>query len=256
MKGNGLGKLYDRLTPEERFRLDLEAMARGDMSESERLVRTCPRKNYVMNDWGFAGRWQLAGELTLRVYARIAQLLERLHMVDAFRTLPPYSNQLMQSVAEDAYFDGHKAGSYKAWNLAHKTGRPPGWSEDEEDEPEDPVIARDLELLEGKVTTYGGLLPEILDRFERTATEEALTCWEGFAAFCTDVWRVEAGKVLRVVLEDEAPRVEAMKRRAGRLGVEAGSERVEELRVSLAEGWGDMVAKDGLIGAYSGGHRS
>lgn len=249
MNRNGLGRLYDRLTPEERFRLDLEAMARGDREESQRLTRTCPRQTYVMNDWGFAGRWQLAGELTLRVYARIAQLLERLRMVDAFRTLPPYSNQLMQSVAEDAYFDGHKAGSYKAWNVAGKTGRPPGWSEDEEDEPEDPIIARDLEFLEGKVTKYGDLLPEILDRFEHVAAEEVLTCWEGFAAFCTDVWRLEAEKVLRVVLEDEAPRVEEMKARAERLGVEANPERVEELRAGLAEGWSAMVAKDGLIGA-------
>lgn len=96
---------------------------------------------------------------------------------------------------------------------------------------------------------YGGLLPEILDRFERKATAEALTCWEGYAAFCTDVWRLEAEKVLRVVVEDEAPRVEAMRERAERLGVEASPERVEELRAGLAEGWAAMVAKDGLIGA-------
>ncbi len=245
---NGLGKLYDRLTPEERFRLDLEAMARGDAKESERLTRTCPRRTYVMNDWGFAGRWQLTTELTLRVYARVSQLLERLHMADAFRTLPPYSNQLTRSAAEDAYFDGHEAGSYKAWNAAGKSGRPPGWSEDAEEE-EDPVIERDLGELGAKVTKYGDLLPEILDRFERAATEEALTCWEGFAAFCKDVWRVEAEKLLRVVLEDEAPRVEAMKARALRLGVEADPERVEELRANLAEGWGTLVAKDGLVGA-------
>ena len=249
MKGKGLGRLYDRLTPEERFRLDLEAMARGDMAESERLTRTCPRRTYVMNDWGFAGRWQLAGELTLRVYARIAQLLERLRMVDAFRTLAPYSNRLTQNIAEEAYFDGHRAGSYSAWNAAGETGRPRGWSEDgEEDEEEDPVIERALKELEGKVEKYGDLLPEILDRFERAAAAEALTCWEGFAAFCTDVWRLDAEKVLRVVLEDEAPRVEAMKALAGRLGAEADPERVEELRAALAEGWGKMVAKDGLIG--------
>jgi hypothetical protein len=30
MKRKGLGKLYDRLTPEERFRLDVLATARGD----------------------------------------------------------------------------------------------------------------------------------------------------------------------------------------------------------------------------------
>ena len=250
-KGKGLGRLYDRLTPEERFRLDLEAMARGDVAESERLTRTCPRRTYVMNDWGFAGRWSLATELTLRVYARIAQLLERLHMVEAFRTLSPYSNQLTQNIAEEAYLDGHRAGSYKAWNAAGKTGYPPAWpGEDEEryEEAEDPVIEHDLKELEGKVERYGDLLPEILDRFERTAAAEALTCWEGFAAFCTSVWRVEAEKVLRLVLEDEAPRVEVMKNRAERLGIEADAGRVEELCANLADGWGTMVAKDGFIG--------
>ena len=30
MRRDRLGRLYDRLTPEERFRLDVEAMARGD----------------------------------------------------------------------------------------------------------------------------------------------------------------------------------------------------------------------------------
>ena len=39
---NALGKLYDRLTPEERFRLDVLAMARGDKEESEHLTSTCP----------------------------------------------------------------------------------------------------------------------------------------------------------------------------------------------------------------------
>ena len=250
-KGNGLGKLYDKLTPEERFRLDLEAMARGDREESQRLTRTCPRKTYVMNDWGFAGRWGLVIELTLRVHVRTGQLLERLRMLDAFRTLPPYSTQLVQSASEEAYFDGHKAGSYHAWNAADKTGYPPAWPADGDDLPEeeDPVVARDLGELEGKVEKYGGLLPEILDRMERKTTEEALTGWQGFAAFCADVLQVQAEKLLRVVLEDEAPRVGAMKARAERLGVEAGPERVEELRAALAEGWGEMVRKDGLVGA-------
>ena len=62
MRHNGLGKLYDRLTPEERFRLGVLAMARGDLEESELLTRTCPRHNYIMNGLGFAGRWQAAKE--------------------------------------------------------------------------------------------------------------------------------------------------------------------------------------------------
>jgi hypothetical protein len=37
----GLDRLYDKLTPEERFRLSVLALARGD-EESERLTATCP----------------------------------------------------------------------------------------------------------------------------------------------------------------------------------------------------------------------
>ena len=38
MKRKGLEGLYDRFTPEERFRLDVEARARGGEQEARRLV--------------------------------------------------------------------------------------------------------------------------------------------------------------------------------------------------------------------------
>ncbi len=51
MKANGgLKRLYDRLKPEERFRLALEALARDDEEELDRLGRTCPRKTYSQID--------------------------------------------------------------------------------------------------------------------------------------------------------------------------------------------------------------
>jgi hypothetical protein len=56
----GLGLLNDRLTPEERFRLVVLAMARGDEEESERLTATCPRRDHIMKDRGFVGRWEAA----------------------------------------------------------------------------------------------------------------------------------------------------------------------------------------------------
>jgi hypothetical protein len=44
----GLGHLYDRLSSEERFRLKVLALARGDEKESERLTATCPRRDHTM----------------------------------------------------------------------------------------------------------------------------------------------------------------------------------------------------------------
>ena len=50
MKKSGLARHYDVLTPEERFRLLLQAFARDDRAEVDRLDRTCPSKTYTMSD--------------------------------------------------------------------------------------------------------------------------------------------------------------------------------------------------------------
>jgi hypothetical protein len=89
MRQNGLGKLYERLTPEERFRLDVLASARGDAEESELLTRTCQRETYTMNHRGYTGRWTGAYELTLRMYIAVNNELAKLQMIDAVRGLVP-----------------------------------------------------------------------------------------------------------------------------------------------------------------------
>lgn len=45
--------MYDKLTPQERFRLVLEALARDDEVEAERLAETCPKEIYKMKDTNF-----------------------------------------------------------------------------------------------------------------------------------------------------------------------------------------------------------
>jgi hypothetical protein len=74
----GLGRLYCKLTPEERFRLDVLALARGDEEESERLTATCPRRDYTMYDWGFVGRWAAAWERALLAHLDMARRLDKI----------------------------------------------------------------------------------------------------------------------------------------------------------------------------------
>src|ERR671917_1756673 len=126
-KMEGLHRHYDKLEPEERFRLDVLATARGDAQESERLVRTCNRRHYVMNDAGFVERWRSAIEITLRVYIPLGEQLAKLRMVDAFRVFVPYSQTLSSNMVLDAYYRGHEAGSRHAWAHAGKGGAPPAW---------------------------------------------------------------------------------------------------------------------------------
>jgi hypothetical protein len=245
MSKNGLHRHYDRLSEEERFRLDVLAMARGDMQESERLVHSCPRRNYTMNDRGFGGRWHGATEITLRIYIPLGEELAKLKMIDAFRVFMPYSQTLTSNIAFDAYFTGHESGSRHAWSYAGKSGSPPAWPDDgpngEIMEPEgderDPAMERDLEKLEAIVETHDGFLPEVLDRLERDVLERAFSIWAGYAAFCEECTGVAAEKIAAVVLSPVMDRIEDMKIRAESLGVEPNADTVGEIREGLAESW-------------------
>ena len=242
---NGLHRHYGRLEPDERFRLDVLAMARGDKQESERLVSSCPRATYTTNERGFTGRWTGAENITLRLAVPLMQELGRLRVVDAFRVLAPYQDTLNENLALDAYFRGHEAGSYHAWNYAGKTGHPPAWpkGEDPEEiwEPEggeaDPAMERDADELVGVAKVNGRFLPEILDRLERDVAARALTVWTGYAAFCEEHAGVPVEKLAAVILEPIAGQIEEMRERAARLELEPDVEQVEEIRDGLAETW-------------------
>jgi hypothetical protein len=115
VSNKGLHRHYDRLDADERFRLDVLAMAREDSRESERLVASCPRFSYTMNETGFVERWRGAIEITLRVYIPLGEQLAKLRMVDAFRVFVPYSQTLSSNMVLDAYYKGHESGSRHAW---------------------------------------------------------------------------------------------------------------------------------------------
>jgi hypothetical protein len=253
MKQKGHARYYDRLTPEERFRLDLLATARGDMEESELLTRTCQRETYTMNHRGYTGRWNGTYEITLRMYIAIENDLAKLQMIDALRELIPYTQTISHNIAFDAYFSGHESGSRHAWGYANMEGAPPQWPDDgpngelmePDEEEQDPAIERDMEHLEATVEKYGRFLPELLDKLERDLATKALTLWEGFAAFCEESVGVSAEKVVAVVLEPVVYRIEDLMDRAERLELEPNGETVEEIRESLGENW-RVVEKRGV----------
>ncbi len=245
MSKHGLHRHYGKLDAAERFRLDVLAMARGDDQESERLVRSCPRATYTTNDRAFTVRWTSCENIALRISLPLLQELGRLRMVDAMRVLTPYQNTLNENLAFDAYYKGHEAGSYHAWNHAGKTGHPPAWPKGEDpeeiwepDEDErDPAMERDEGELDVVVEKCGGFLPGILDRIERECVGRAYSVWAGFSAFCDECAGVPAEKVAAAVLAPLVETIEDLRRRAETLDVEADAEVVEELRDGLAEAW-------------------
>jgi hypothetical protein len=226
-KNYRLRRHYDKLSAEERFRLDVLAMARGDRQESERLVGSCPKFSYTMNDPDFTGRWLGVLDITLRVYLEVAAHLERLAMVGVAREMLPYLVTYARDRMRDAFVEGHKAGARQAWEAAKGKGPTPEWPPEEIDEAE---VGRLAEL-------GSSILPEILDGLERLTAEHALTAWRAFGAFCDETLSLDASKVLRVVLEPGAGRVEELEALAGRLELEPDAERVQAIQETLAEAW-------------------
>jgi hypothetical protein len=106
-------------------------------------------------------------------------------------------------------------------------------------------MERDEEELEAIVERFGGFLPEVLDKLERTCVSQAFSLWSGYAAFCEESVGVAAEKLGAVVLAPVMDRIGDMKVRAERLKVEADAETVEEMREGLAETW-HMVEERGV----------
>lgn len=224
MSKNGLHKHYDKLTAEERFRLDVLAMARGDKQESEHLVSTCPKFSYTMADNAFSGRWLGALDITLRSYLWVAGYLDRLKTLEAIREILPLQADYARDRTRDAYLEGHRAGSRQAWQ---GDGPAPEW----------PLEGINEEKVDELAGLGASIMPEILNGLERREAGNALTLWRGFAAFCGDFLGLDALKVLKVVLEPGVPRIEDLEATAERLELEPDAEQVEEIRDGLAEAW-------------------
>ena len=245
MRRNSLDKLYDRLTPEERFRLDVLATARGDEQESRKLTESCPRCSYIMNDARFSWRWEAARELTMVVLLDLSQHLSKLRMIDALRSVLPYSTTLAQNDVYLAYSDGHKAGSRHAWKKAGMKGEPPGWEEDEGEAEEnaDPAMEEDLQTVEARVEESANLIPELLGRLERKVAGEALAVREAFVRFCEEEIRLEPEKVLGAIFEPALENVRWLGNLAEGLDLELEQETVEEYQVTLTKAWNVYLAR-------------
>ena len=241
-RNKGVGKLYDRLSPSERFRLDVEAQARGDEAESRRLVDTCPMRTYNMTDWAFSGRCQTTTEILLAVCVELSQYMSRLNMIDAIRETLPYAHVVYHNETDSAYLSGHEAGSRYAWKRAGMDGDPPGWAPlDEEGESTDaedfdPAIDEALETLNARLEE-ADIMPGLLTRLEDKTTQEAWTLFEAFSSFCREELEVEPEKVTKALFEPIVARFEDLKARKEQFDTEADEGVASEYAAAFSEAW-------------------
>jgi hypothetical protein len=239
LKKKGVGKLYDRFTPEERFRLDLEAMTRGDEEESRRLVDSCPRKSYTMTDIAFTDRWRVSEVITLTMCIDLAQYLSKLRMVIAFREALPPTYNACENQAILAYLDGYEVGARRAWEDAGMEGDPPRWRNGDEVE-EDPALEKALDAISDRIQGMSARFMGLLEAdLESHFAQEAKTIWEAFGLFCRGELEVEPEKLAAVWMR---PALDEIKEHEETFeSAEADAERVEEYRQALLGAWKKLV---------------
>src|SRR5687768_11636192 len=138
MKKDGLRKFYDRLTPEERFRLFVEARAREDAGECRNLEKSCPILIYEMNDMAYEDRVRASEKITTLACLDLAPRLIKLRMLMAFSGVLAALRNMCVDEAHSAYFRGRALGE-KARRGAHSRAHP---QERRNPEPEtvDPLV--------------------------------------------------------------------------------------------------------------------
>lgn len=248
--GHGsLAGLYDRLTPQERFRLSVEAEARGDEEDARRLVDSCPRRQYRMNEVAFTGRWDTARQITLAMCLDLSQHLARLTAIEAVIQTTPCLRVPFANEAERAYLEGHEAGSRHAWKKAGMTGDPPGCKFEElpdgsleVDAEEDPAMEEDLDRLTSRLEE-ADIAPRLLQRIERDLAEAALPLWRAYCAFCEEELEVGPRKLLTTTFEPILSDVDRLESLAAELSLQPEEGTYRKYRQALSEVWAKRQAE-------------
>jgi len=236
VRKDGLGKLYDRLTPEERFRLVIEAETRGDEEESERLVRGAPRYTYTEADPAYTRRVRASQDVTWAVCLDLLPRLARIQMVRAFSEALPLTYNACENEAIDAYLNGHEAGSRRAWEAAGKAGDPPGWEEVVE---EDPQVEEALKRIAIHIQGASGRFTGLLKDLELETAAEARALWDAFSNFSREELGLEPRKLVKFWFEPALSEIEELE--ALTKGVELDREKVEESEGYIRDGWRKLV---------------
>jgi hypothetical protein len=245
-KDRSLGKLYDRLTLDERVKLVIHAKARRDAEDTQRLTESCPTETYTMNDIAFGDRIGGSWKITMMLYHLLAPSLARLHTIVAVRGLLPHAFDHCISGARLAHLRGYEMGVRRAWEAAGKNGDPPTRLWKEEAQEENPAMKEEL----GDLHAITGHLRETiadfslgqLEELERRTASEALTVWKAFANFCNEQLQLEPETLVKAWFEPMLPEIEELVNLPE--PPEVDPDKVEHLSTELKGVWSELVGSD------------
>ena len=187
---------YGRLSSRERFALLLEAMARQDEQEADRLEDTCPRHTYRAEDQAFRDRMRRAYVIASRACLDLQAGLAQLRLGRAFHEHAGQFAGPSIQLAQVAFLYGRAYGKWEA-GMIDTIGLPDAKMLADE-VVADPELGRELDelraLAEDAVQQSAGKLRDAVGRVHAT---ELLSRWEGFGRFCRESLGLDARLLMR-----------------------------------------------------------
>jgi hypothetical protein len=207
-----LSRNYKELTAPERFTLTVEAMARGDEVEADRLEDSCPKLHYRMDDAEYRDRMQRSYALALLAMLNLQKVLAVIRCSTVFVENHREFSHPPTIVATCAFLYGRQYGMWEA-GLIEQIDLPD--LDDLKAEAKDrPDLKRQLrELRECADLSTLRVAKEVQESIGVGLGVEALSQWEGFGRFCRRCLGVEPLVLLRaygMVKDDPAAEVLAL----------------------------------------------
>jgi hypothetical protein len=230
---DAMTRQYEALTLHERFVLTIEAMARGDEVECNRLEDTCPRFTYRAEDAEFRDRMRRAYGIASRVCLNMRAGLARIRMAQAFQDTASHFAGPLSKFATAAYLCGRACGRTDG-------GLPSAGPEDASRVAKE--VASDAGLQEQLAEireVAAEVVGDVADTLHHTVGEadavDLLSQWEGFVRFCQDNLGIVPLVLLRALaLEQSDPAAEV---RAAHPSAKATETEIRRWLAQWTRGW-------------------
>src|SRR6185503_5548625 len=189
MPADPFNKHYALLSPPERLTLLLEAMARQDHADAERLYDACPRQLYRCAEAAFDDRQTTAFEVAALACADLQRLCGTLKAVRWTSVVADSLTAMQRLVAERAFLDGVDCAQ----------GQPSVWFGDYDHaavaalreaapvpscEPTDAELTRRSDAVFAAVDDNGRRVLEIVGAHERQLAGDLALIWAVFGRLC------------------------------------------------------------------------
>jgi hypothetical protein len=210
MASDPIARQYPALTPPERFALTIEAMARGDEADADRLEQTCPKLNYHMEDQEFRDRMRRVYLITLMVCLNMRQGLGQIRAAVAFAKVSDAFAHGPTLAVQGAFLFGRV---YARWEAnGGECEDIPARAALQAELERCPDLKTQMEELKGVAELAMGQVADTLTYSIGVAyAADLLSQWEGFGRFCRQYLSVEPLTLLRALrLGEKDPAAEVL----------------------------------------------